>query len=256
MGLNQQQITLLAGGLALAMGLMLLYYYYRAKHMSEEMWAVDTYPSDELRRMCSGGFDAVVEVQGRVSCDQPVVSPAAGLECCWCRTRVESEQTKVSYRRGERITRTEWETEYDKTLSAVFKVHDDKGYTLVNPMNSMIDSEEPFRIVTEDRSPWFENVGFSDTGRYRVTEEFFLPGGYAYVLGQASTCGDGTSSDVLIHYPEHGYTDPGKKFFLISRKSEKDLTAEQGISMKVCFWGSVVAFLLTGYCILILLGVA
>lgn len=75
--LDSAQVTAIAGGIALVLAAVLLWYYNRSKKLLDEMWAVDTYDARELRRMCSGGFRATVEVQGNVTCDKPVTAPAS-----------------------------------------------------------------------------------------------------------------------------------------------------------------------------------
>jgi len=254
--LTETQVTAIAGGISLILAVVLVVYYQRAKQLLDEMWAVDTYSASELRRMCSGGFDAVVEVQGQVSCDRPVTAPASQFPCVWCHTKVEREMTRVAASRSGVRTEHVWETGYDHTITAIFKVTDETSYTLVDPTDAGIDTEKPYVLITDQREPWFESVGRSDTGRYRITEEIFVPTGYAYVLGQASSCQEGVESDVLIHYPGEGYADPNRRFFIISRKSEKEIMGSKEISLKICFWAGILGFFFAAYCALHALGIA
>lgn len=254
--LTETQVTAIVGGVSLVLAVALIVYYQRAKQLLDEMWAVDTYSASELRRMCSGGFDAVVEVQGQVSCDSPVTATYSQFPCVWCRTKVERQVTRVVPSRYGVRTEHAWETGYDHTITAIFKVSDETGYTLVDPTDADIDTEKPYVLITDQREPWFESVGRSDTGRYRITEEIFVPTGYAYVLGQASSCQEGVESDVLIHYPGEGYTDPKRRFFIISRKSEKEITRSKEISLKICFWAGILGFFFAAYCALHALGYA
>jgi hypothetical protein len=254
--LTETQVSAIAGGISLILAVALVVYYQRAKQLLDEMWAVDTYSASELRRMCSGGFDAVVEVQGQVSCDRPVTATYSQFPCVWCHTRVEREMTRVAASRSGVRTTHVWETGYDQVLTAIFKVSDETGYTLVDPTRADIDTEDPYVLITDRREPWFESVGRSDTGRYRITEEIFVPTGYAYILGEASSCQEGVQSDVLMHYPSEGYTDPGKRFFIISRKSEKEITGAKEFSLRICFWAGILGFLFAAYCALHALGMA
>lgn len=255
--LNDTQITLIAGGIAFILAVALMVYYRRSKGLLDELWAVDTYDAAELRKMCSGGFNAVVEVQGKVSCEAPLTAPASQFPCCWCRTRVDREVERVEYSRSGARTERSWQTDYDKTLTTIFKVNDSTGFTLVDPTNARIDTETPYTLITTEREPWFgAEVGRSDTGQYRIREEIFMPTGYVYVLGQASNCQEGPVSDALIHYPGEGYTDPGHRYYIISRKSEKDLTDTNDISLKVCFWAGIGGFMFVAYCILRVLKLA
>lgn len=244
---------LIAAGVLTLVSLILLCLYNQTRRLLDEMWAVDTYDSRELARMCSDGFDATVEVEGTVSCEQPIVSLAAEVECVWFRTRVEREDRRTRTVRDSRTghTRTEtyytWVTDMDVTHTTVFKVHDQMGFTLVDPEGADIDSEIVCSRITLMREPWFEGVMLSDTGRYRVNEEAFLPEGYAYVLGRATS----TPKGVLIHHPDEGYADSKARFFIISRKTEKELTRHKQRTQSVLFWLAVTAFLGAIYCALV-----
>lgn len=245
---------MIAGGISLVVTIVLFLYYKHARALLDEIWAVDTYTAGELRRMCSGGFDATVEVAGKVSCDKPIMSPVSEIPCCWYRVRVERQERRVRTTRVGAETYHIWTTGLDRTASAIFKVTDETGYTLVDPTNADIEAEAPHVVITGEREPWFGAMGCSDTGEYRITEELFLPGGDAYVLGLASSCGEDTSPDVLVHYPGEGYMNPKRRLFIISRKSEKELVRSQQISAKICLWGMIVGLLLAAYCGLHLLG--
>lgn len=252
---DDAQVTMIAGAVALALSVVLLWYYLRSKKLLDEMWAVDTYDARELRRMCSGGFRATVEVHGTVTCDKPITAPASKFPCCWCRTVVEREETRVSASKSGIRSERVWVRDYDRTIVAIFKVTDSTGYTLVNPMGADIDAEKPYRLVTCEREDWFDSVGWSDTGQYRITETIFVPTGYAYVLGEAVSAGEGTSADVLIQCPQCGYADERHPVFMISRSTEKQIAESNELSLRVCFWGGVGGTLFTLYCLLHLTGV-
>lgn len=254
--LNDTQITLIAGGISLIAATILVVYYLRAKRIIDEMWAVHTYQAAELRKMCSGGFNAVVEVEGKVSCDDPLTAPASQFPCVWCRTKVEREMTRTVTSRSGTRTEHVWELGYDHTIATVFKVTDDTGYTLVDPTGADIQTETPYVLIADKIEPWFAEVGYSDTGRYRITEQIFVPTGHVYVLGQATSVGEGTSPDALIHKPDEGYIDPRHRYFIISRESEQEIARSKEISLTVCFWASVLGFLFAAYCGLHVLGIA
>ena len=248
------------GGISLLVCLICFLFYQKNKKLLDEMWAVDTYEARELKRMVSGGFDATVEVEGTVSCDEPVVSLAAKIPCCYSRTRVSREERRTrivtSGSGSSRRTRVEtsyvWIEDLDKEITRIFKVHDETGYTLVNPVGARIDTESVFSDVIHHRESWFEpEVGFSDTGRYRIVESVFRPEGYAYVLGRASST---KNSEALIHSPDRGYMDPKNKFYIISRKSEKELGRKKQKKGRVLLWISVLTFLTALYCALASIG--
>lgn len=253
--MQNPNVFLIVGGLALVLCIVLACFYRNLKRQLDEMWAVDTYDARELRRMVKGGFDATVEVQGTVTCDNPLTSLATGIPCCWFHTTVEREVEEVRTEtetdsEGRTHTRTviehEWRTAFDQSFSTILKVHDQTGHTLVDPTKADIDAEEVYHEVVHGRESWFdESIWHSDTGRYRIREEVFAPRGFAYVLGQASD----HDGEALIHYPDRGYLDPKKKFFIISRKSEQELTRSKQTGVTLCFWFAIVALLLAGACV-------
>jgi hypothetical protein len=243
--------SIIAGGISLVLSTVLIVYYRHAKGLLDEMWAVHTYKAGELRKMCSSGFNAVVEVEGKISCENPIDAPASKLPCVWCRTKVERQMSRLSGS-GKQFV---WKPDYDVVLSTMFKVSDETGYTLVDPTNAEIETEKPYQLITSEREPWFESVGYSDTGSYRITEEIFVPTGYVYVLGEASCTAEGPMPDAFIHYPEAGYVDPKKPFFIISRKSEKQVTQSNEFSLKICLYGGILGLFFAAYCVLSLLGI-
>ena len=252
---SDTRATLIAGGISLVLSIVLIVYYRHAKGLLDEMWAVHTYQARELRKMCSSGFSAIVEVEGKITCDNPVTAPASEFPCCWCRTTVERQMSEIVVSRSGPSKRLVWKKDHDTVLTAIFKVNDETGYTLVEPMNADIETEKPYTLITGEREPWFDDIGYSDTGTYRITEELFAPTGYVYVLGEASCAGEGPMPDAIIHYPEHGYVDPKRSFFIISRKSEKQITQSNEFSLKMCLYGGVLGLFFTGYCALSLAGI-
>ena len=255
-----QQHFWIIGGIFLTISLVCYLVYKRNKKLLDEMWAVDTYQAKELRRMVSGGFDATVEVEGTVSCDKPVISLAARVPCCFSRTQVsrEDRQTRMvtsgsgSSRRTRVETKCVWIEDLNKEVAVPFRVIDETGYTLVDPTGARIDTESVYSEVIHHREPWFEaEVGYSDTGRYKIVESVFRPEGYAYVLGRASST---PSGEALIHSPDRGYMDPKKKFYIISRKSEKELGQKKQKKGRILFWISVLTFLSALCCALASIG--
>lgn len=254
--MNDQHF-LIAGFLMLLPSGVLLYYYFRSRQLLDEMWAVKTYEAAELKGLCEGGFDATVEVQGVVSCDKPLTSFATGVPCCWFHIKVRREAEKSSLADVVADQRTvgpdaNWVTDMDRCYSAVFKVEDKTGYTLVDPEGADIESITAFDGIVTRAQPWFEHLVSGNSGRYHVTEEVFMPTGYAYVLGKATSAGD----HVLIHCPDKGYISPGKPFFVISRKTEQELNNYRGITVHVCLFFGIPALFASALFILQGLGLA
>lgn len=226
---------LIASLISLALFAALMWYYLNSKRVIDEMWTVDTYEAAELIQLCKGDFNAIIEVQGAVSCDKPVIAPVTKLPCCWYHTKIMREEGS-----GNNAT---WVTEMDETRFAIFKIEDKTGSTLVDPTNADMDTTTIYNSITYGNKSLLEKILANDADRYHVTEEIFSANGYAYVLGQASDVG----GRVLVHYPGTGYLDPKRKFFIISRKTEKELTQEKHITVSICFWFSIVAFLSAVY---------
>ncbi|UCE40166.1 MAG: hypothetical protein JSV17_11945, partial [Candidatus Aminicenantes bacterium] len=236
--------------------LILFFVFRKTKKLLEEMWAVDTYTAKDLRLLVKHRFDATVEVEGQVSCDDPVISLAARIPCCYAHTTVSRQERKTrtvtgrgsdgrSHSREE--TYYDWTIDLNETSSAIFKIQDKTGYTLVDPTDARIDLETVYDEQISHREPWFESsVSFSDTGLYKIHERAFLPKDFAYVLGRATSTEEGQA---LILAPEKGYMDPKKKFFVISRKSEKELTRSKQKKARWLFWLSAVFFSIALYCL-------
>jgi len=258
----QPEHVLIIGGFSLVAGLVCLFFYNKNKKLLEEMWAVDTYSAKDLRRLVKGAFEATVEVQGTVFCEKPVVSIAAKVPCCYFHTSVARQdrrtRTVTSGSGSSRRTRTEtyyvWVEEMDEKKSTLFKVRDKTGDTFVDPTRASIDTETVLDMIVRHKELWFEQkVRNSDTGKYRIRESVFKPEGFVYVLGQASATGEG---EALIQYPKKGYMDPKKKFFIISRKSEKELTQKKQKVGRMLGFMSAVFFLAVLYSLLAYFGIA
>jgi len=261
---DTSQLARIGGSVLFILGVFLLYYYFRNKALLSEVSTVHPYSARELRLMCSHDFQANVKAEGTVTCDSPVIAPASRTPCCWCKTKIDQKVERTG-RYGE--PETYWEPFHDEVRSAIFKLTDETGYVLVDPKQAEIDTEKPQFILAEALPETYTNadlqldsqemiafafeMGIPANYDYRITEEIFLSQGYAYVLGQATCAQEGTNPDVLIHYPSKGYVEPGKKVFVISRKEEEEIVAEEGITLKICFWFSMAAFLVAAYCLVV-----
>lgn len=249
-------VYLIIGGLSLLVCLIMSFFYRKMKKLLEEMWAVDTYMAKDLRRLVKHQFDATVEVEGNVTCDNPVISLAARVPCCYVHTTVSKQERKTrmvtergsdgrSFSREE--TYYEWIVDLNEKSSTIFKVQDETGYTLVDPTRARIDLETVYDEQVSHRESWFESrVDHSDTGLYKIHERAFLPKGSVYVLGRATDTEEGVA---LIRFPEKGYMDPKKKFFVISRKSEKELTRSKQKKTRWLFWLSAAFLSIALYCL-------
>ncbi|MHB1457660.1 MAG: GIDE domain-containing protein [Armatimonadota bacterium] len=244
-GMSQTHIII--GTISLICGCVLVYYYIRAKRIIDEMWAVKSYTARDLRLMCSSGFQAIVKVEGIIECADPLISPAAKTPCCWYHLKIEWEEPNDENEGRHLVT-------YEETKSTIFKVCDETGFTLVDPTGSEIETVEDY-FDTVNRYTAREithGIGLSDNGEYHVTEEILHDGGYAYVLGMANCIQKGTSSDVMISKPYHGYIDR-KAHFIISRKGEKEMTRQYGISVSVCYYLAAISFVMALFSIFCLL---
>ncbi len=222
------------------------------------MWAVDTYSAADLRRLVKGGFDATVEVQGLVFCENPIISLAAHIPCCYFHTTVARQSRRTRSIKSGSGMRTQthyvWVNEMDEKISTPFKVRDKTGETVVDPARASIDTETVLNKVVRYREPWFgDNVRDSDTGRYRIRESVFIHEGFVYVLGQATTTKAG---EAQIRFPKKGYMDPKRKIFLVSRKSEKELTQKKQKVGRVLKIMSAFFFLALMYSLLAYFGLA
>jgi hypothetical protein len=151
---------------------------------------------------------------------------------------------------------TYWISAYDDIKSTIFKVCDKTGYTLVEPTDAEVDAARVYFDTVDRRtvSEICNKTGYSDTGEYRITEEALHDGGYAYVLGSAQCMQGGPSPDIVIRKSDKGYIDQ-KGHFIISRKSEKELTKQYGMSVSICYYCAAISFAVAFFCILCYVGV-
>jgi hypothetical protein len=241
---GMSQTFMIIAAISFIAGCVLIYYYIRSKRVIDEMWAVKTYPARDLQLMCSHSFNAIVKVEGIIECADPLISPAGKTPCCWYHLKIEWRETQDD-KEGWKLM------EFEDTKSNIFKVCDKTGYTLIYPDGAEIDAVEDY-FDTVNRHTALEisrEIGLSDNGEYHITEEILHDGGYAYILGMAKSTQEGSSSEVVISAPYHGYTDR-KAHFIISRKNDSELTKQYSISVSVCYYMAAISFAITLFCIL------
>ena len=59
----------------------------------------------------------------------------------------------------------------------------------------------------------------------------------------------------MVHHPQEGYLDPKKRYFVVSRKSEKESARSEQTTASVCFCLAVTAGLIAATCLILALRV-
>lgn len=243
------QSLVILGCVSLVLGLVMVYYYFRTKHLMDEIWAIKPYTARDLRLMCSGGFEAIVKVEGIIECIDPLISPAAHVPCCWYHLKIEWEE-EIDENQGRQLA------VYEESKSTIFKVCDKTGFILVNPEGAEIDVvDDYFDTVYKPKALEIsDKIGISYDGNYKITEEILHDSGYICIIGQARCTQGGTSPDAVISKPNHGYVNK-KGHFIVSRRSDRELTRQYGISVSVCYYMAAISFAVSLFSILCLSGV-
>jgi hypothetical protein len=203
--------------------------------------------SDELGTR--GGFRQAAEVKGVVRSDQPLTSELGKHPCVHYEMRVEEryEETyteKDAQGTVQRKTRTGNVTVASNTQNIPFFVEDATGRVLVRPDGAnidpvqMISKYEPHANQTRLTFGGFTfNVAHTKGDRrilgYQFTEKIVPLDRPVYVLGEASDA----SGELAIQKP----SESGRPF-IITLKSEEELTRSTESSIKMLFVGAIVCF--------------
>lgn len=158
-------------------------YLYRAR-------VIEDTPTARLRSASQGyaEFEGVMTMLP----GEPVICPLSASRCCWWRYTVEEKQTR--YSNGKRHTR--WVTVDQDTSDAMFRLEDDTGECVIDPLGATVIPSRKQRWYGATRRPtgspasgsgWLR-AAFS---RYRYVEELLLVGRPLYAIGLFRTHGDG-----------------------------------------------------------------
>ncbi len=196
-----------------------------------------------------GSFRQVAEVKGRVRCDSPLTSEIAGQPCVYYAMSVTREyeerywDTDPQTKRRVQRTRRASETVASNSQRVPFWLEDSTGRIQIIPDGAEMDVAQVvdrFEQGGRDGGQTITFGGFtidvggflsgSRTLGYRFRESLLPVDRQVYLLGEA---GDSTG-ELAIQRPQ----EKGKKF-LVSMKSEEELTRSLGSSVRWLLVGAI-----------------
>ena len=209
-----------------------------------------------------GSWREYVKLQGKVQCNQPLLSQIQQTECVHYQTSVIREYEEVTTQRDDQgnttqETQRKSETVASNTQSIPFQILDSTGQITVDPSGAEIETVqilEEFQPDTQQSGSRlsYGNVSFNlntpNVGRtigYRYKESILPIDRDVLILGMATD----TTQNLTIRKP----SDPAQKFIL-SLKIEEELARAASRGTKQAFYGMVIC--LTVGVILILIGLA
>jgi len=202
-------VLLIIGFVLILVSFAILWFAWHISKKIALMAEVETVPAAEV----AGRVGQVVEVKGKVACDEPLSARISGASCAPFEL-TEEEESRDSQGNSQ------WRTVRSEFRSTPFYVEDGTGRDLVNPKGAVLYTEEVYR--SDDKPSAGLNVSFGEisfgTGnsgtRRRLRENAVPIGCDIYVLGEAAT----TEGDPAIR-------KSADQRFLVSTRSEEELTS-------------------------------
>jgi hypothetical protein len=218
----------IVGALLIIVGVVLFFFARSAGSRLAAMNAANTFDHRTLTLVHRKIVDALdpsafaqpAEVEGTVSCEQPLYGPVSGRPLAafrHIRTRVYEESVEESAGENQKRTviKRQESTVADSDQRVPFTVVDAAGATPVLPEGAEIDLVETANRFEEINEPW---RGKTRTLGYRDVESGLELGTKVYVL---ATAVDRNDEPVMAKHPSKP-----DALFLISRRSERELAEE------------------------------
>lgn len=178
--------------------------------------------------------------------------PLSGKACVWYHTKVEERWRERHYRNGRTSTSTHRRTLEENGSPPHFHVRDTTGVALLDFRGTSVDSpiRSHHRAVPAQKGAGFKALAIEFLSSKRdheiIYSEFIVaPGQPIYALGKGGT------------HPQTGavaLVEPDDGPFIVSTKSEEQLSKGARMRMLVCyvgggvvFAGGVIAFVITTY---------
>lgn len=254
----------IAGIVIIVVGAVLIFLMKSAQNRLVALMSTETYTVKALQDLSGsvggeigkGSFKQMAEVKGTVECDTPLESDLTKTKCVYYRTEVERQYEETYYETNSQTNQRELKTRKGtETISSNvrftdFYVKDETGKIKINPQSADIDlikvkdSFEPssgssFSGGRISFGGFSFNLGsgidLNREGRktlgYKLTESVFTPGKNAFVLGEVSD----SAGELTISKPAKGQ-------FIISTKSEEELSAGAKKNIQYFKYGAIACF--------------
>jgi hypothetical protein len=218
----------IVGVLLIIVGVVLFFIARNAGSRLAAMNAANTFDNRTLKLVHRKIVDALdptafvqpAEVEGTVSCEQPLYGPVSGRPLAafrHVRMRVyeESVEESTGANQTRQVIKRQESTVADSDQRVPFSVNDASGATMVLPEGAEIDLSETANRFEEINEPW---RGKTRTLGYRDIESGLELGSKVYVL---ATAVDRNEEPVMAKHPSKP-----DALFLISRRSERELAEE------------------------------
>lgn len=242
---------LIGGVVLLILGIVAFFVSSAEKKKLAVMSETETFSVRDLERMAQGeGAEAIqlVEVKGQASCASPLTAPFSGKPCAYYHSSVEDKyEERYKDSDGEMRERTGYETRSQNEDSVSFTVNDGTGSVEIFPVGAQMDLLDVYDEYVPNSigqgvsmvNDVLDVVGIetpvggqhSWSGGRRIIlgerrrEKIFPVSGNLYVLG---TLFSRNGKPVIA-------AEKGKKFIL-STKSEEELTAAAASGAKMWSW--------------------
>jgi hypothetical protein len=232
-------MSIFIGVILLLLSIGLVYGYRSAKSKVLDMASTETLTAASLKETAdavakeigAGSFNQLCEVKGIIRCNLPLSSALTKTPCVYYTSSVTEEYEETYYERDaqgrdQRHTRTKTHTVSSSSQQAEFFLEDQTGRIPIKPDGADWD---PISTLSEVRqaipSQSYNNTRYLGT---RYNESAVPIGKLAYILGQARDEGG-----LSVRKPE------GDKRFIISLKSEEELTANAQGSLSAYKIGAI-----------------
>jgi hypothetical protein len=210
---------------------------------------VDDVPTSKAK----GVFIGLVELKGKVKCDNPLKSYLTerpnvyykwSVQEHWTRTTTEHYTDSKGHRKTRTKTESGWKTVASGGDHKPFDLCDDTGCVLVRPDKAKVEAVNVMNYTCGITDPLYYGKGPSMTVpnsdfRRRFKEEIIAPETSLYVFGQSHERED-------IVAPEIAY-DKEAPMFLISTREEKKVSRSYGFYYWLLLAIGLVAGLVTTY---------
>lgn len=149
-------------------------------------------PQSKIRSAAQG----FIELKGKVALlgNNPLKAPLSGEDCCWYYYRIEQEITTPN---ADGSVSTNWEIIDSGQSARAFKLQDDTGECVINPMKSDVkphvksswrgSSLSSKNTGSISAGLWTGIVSCATSNQFRFTEHRIDPGDTTYALGYFTT---------------------------------------------------------------------
>ncbi len=256
----------IVGLIAIGIGILLIYLRKQNQGKLLDIKFVKTSTAQELQEMCaaikesmsqSGGFKQQSEVKGLVKCDKPLHGELSKKLCVFYEMNVEERYEETYYETDQqgnrhRKTRTGTTSVASNSQRIPFYVQDATGKILVNPEGADLEGtqvvskyEQNFSAGRVSFGGFSLSVSAGSGDRrvlgYQFTEKILEVDRNVYVLGDAAD----TSGSLQMQMPD----EKGKPY-IITYKSEEQLTCDTESSINMMMYGAIACFII-GACAIV-----